>query len=85
MLAPQSHRAVAQTDLLADLPSDHACLKIVHRRGADRTPRCLALIRHREINNHPIEVVAQYFTSLQRHANSSILKGFDYDMSAGLA
>src|SRR5262249_40376248 len=38
--------------------------KIVHRRGADRTPHCLALIKHREINDHPIEVVAQYFTSL---------------------
>ena len=32
--------------------------KIVHRRGADRTPHCLALIKHREINDHPIEVVA---------------------------
>jgi hypothetical protein len=40
--------------------------KIVHRRGADRTPHCLALIKHREINDHPIEVVAQYFASLQR-------------------
>jgi hypothetical protein len=38
--------------------------KIVHRRGADRTPHCLALIKHREINDHRIEVVAQYFTSL---------------------
>jgi hypothetical protein len=38
--------------------------KIVHRRGADRTPHCLALIKHREINDHPIEVVAQYFPSL---------------------
>src|SRR5438034_4739312 len=49
--------------------------KIVHRRGADRTPHCLALIKHREINDHPIEVVAQYFTSLQRHCKSSALKG----------
>src|SRR5436190_23246834 len=55
--------------------------KIVHRRGADRTPHCLALIRHREINNHPIEVVAQYFTSLQRHCKTSVLKGSDYAMS----
>jgi hypothetical protein len=38
--------------------------KIVHRRGADRTAHRLALIKHREINDHPIEVVAQYFTSL---------------------
>jgi len=41
--------------------------KIVHRRSADRTPHRLALIKHREINDHPIEVVAQYFTSLQWH------------------
>jgi hypothetical protein len=45
--------------------------KIVHRRGTDRTPHCLALIKHREINDHPIEVVAQHFTSLQRHCKSS--------------
>jgi hypothetical protein len=32
--------------------------KIVHRCGADRTPHCLVLIKHREINDHPIEVVA---------------------------
>jgi hypothetical protein len=59
--------------------------KIVHRRGADRTPHCLALIKHREINDHPIEVVAQYFASLQRHCKSSILKRSDYAISAGLA
>jgi len=45
------------------------------------TPHCLALIKHREINDHPIEVVAQYFTSLQRHCKSSALKGSDYAMS----
>src|ERR1700730_15060013 len=49
--------------------------KIVHRRGADRTPHCLSLISHREINDHPIEVVAQYFTSLQLHCKTSVLKG----------
>src|SRR5713101_3509870 len=49
--------------------------KIVHRRGADRTPHCLALIKHRKINDHPIEVVAQYFTSLQGHCKSSVLQG----------
>jgi hypothetical protein len=59
--------------------------KIVHRRGADRTPHCLVLIKHREINDHPIEVVAQYFTSLQRHCKSSVLKGSDYAMSTSLA
>jgi hypothetical protein len=59
--------------------------KIVHRRGADRTPDYLALIKHREINNHPIEVIGQHFTSLQRHRQSSVLKGSDYAMSAGFA
>jgi hypothetical protein len=46
--------------------------KIVHRGGADRAPHRLALIKHREINDHSIEVVAQYFTSLQRHCKSSV-------------
>src|SRR6516162_6284020 len=59
--------------------------KIVHRRGADRTSHCLDLIKHREINDHPIEVVAQYFASLQRHCKSSVLKRSDYAISAGLA
>src|SRR6266404_2197633 len=59
--------------------------KIVHRRGADRTPHCLALIKHREINDHPIEIVAQYFASLQRHCKSSVLKRSNYAISAGLA
>src|SRR5215813_1675232 len=49
--------------------------KVVHRRGSDRTPHCLALVKHREINDHPIEVVAQYFASLQRHCESSVLNG----------
>ena len=59
--------------------------EVVHRRGADRTPHCLALIKHREIDDHPIEVVAQYFASLQRHCKSSVLKRSDYAISAGLA
>jgi hypothetical protein len=46
--------------------------KIVHRRGADRTLHRFALIKHREINDHPIKIVAQYFTSLQWHAKFSI-------------
>jgi hypothetical protein len=53
--------------------------KIIHRRGADRTPHCLAPIKHREINDHPIEVVSQYFTSLQWHCKTSVLKGSNYD------
>jgi hypothetical protein len=59
--------------------------KIIHRRGADRTPHCLAPIKHREINDHPIKVVSQYFTSLQWHCKTSVLKGSDYAVSAGLA
>src|SRR5258705_11871085 len=59
--------------------------KIVHRRGADRTPHYVALIKHREINDHPIEVVAQHFTSLQRHCNSPILQGCDYATTGGQA
>jgi hypothetical protein len=46
--------------------------KMVHRGGADRAPHRLALIEHREINDHSIEVVAHYFTSLQRHWKSSV-------------
>jgi hypothetical protein len=40
----------------------------------DRTPHSLALIKHREINNHSIEVVAQYFSSLQWHCKSSVFR-----------
>src|SRR6516225_3177673 len=40
--------------------------KIVHRRSADRTLHCFALIKHREINDHPIKIVAQYFTSPEK-------------------
>jgi hypothetical protein len=46
--------------------------KIIHRGGANRAPHCLALIKHREINDHPIEVVAHHFTSLQSHCKSSL-------------
>src|SRR5205823_698478 len=48
--------------------------KIVHCCGADRTTHHVALIKHCEINDHPIEVVAQHFTSLQWHCNSPVLK-----------
>jgi hypothetical protein len=58
-------------------------LKIIHRRSTDRTPQRLALIKHRELNDHPIEVVAQHFASLQQHCKSSLLS--DYAMSAGSA
>ena len=34
--------------------------KIIHRRSADRTPNCLVLIKHREFNDHPVEVVASW-------------------------
>src|SRR4030095_11930834 len=48
--------------------------KIIHCRGADRTAHHVALIKHCEINDHPIEVVAQHFTSLQWHCNSPFSK-----------
>jgi hypothetical protein len=32
-------------------------VKIVHRRGVDRTQNYLAPIKHPELNDHPIEVV----------------------------
>jgi hypothetical protein len=64
----QPHKLIYALICLHIMPA----FKIVHRRGADRTPHCLALIKHREFNDHPIEVVAQYFTSLQRHCKSSV-------------
>jgi hypothetical protein len=50
--------------------------KIVHRRGADRARNCLTLIEHRELNDHPIEVVAPHLASLQRHCKFSMLEDF---------
>jgi hypothetical protein len=41
--------------------------KIIHRRGADRTVNHLVLIEHRELNDHPIEVVTLHLTSPQLH------------------
>jgi len=49
--------------------------KIVHRRGADRAQNYLALIEHRELQNHPIEVVTSDLASLQRHCKCSMLEG----------
>ena len=43
--------------------------KIVHRSSADRALNYLSLIDHREINDHPIEVIALYLASLQWHGN----------------
>ena len=57
--------------------------KIVHRRGADRARDYLALIEHRELNDHPIEVIALYLASLQRHCKFSMLDGFHYATSIG--
>jgi hypothetical protein len=59
--------------------------KIVHRGGTDRTLHCLTLIKHRELNDHPIEIVAQYFTSLQCHCKSSIPNRSYHAMAASLA
>src|SRR5271156_296629 len=49
--------------------------KIIHCRGADRAQNYLALIEHRELNGHPIEVVALHLASLQRHCKYSTLEG----------
>jgi hypothetical protein len=70
------------------MPELHITLvfKTVPRRGADRTPHCFALIKHRELNDHPIEVVVYSSTSPRCSviANSLFYKS-DYAMSAGLA
>jgi hypothetical protein len=50
--------------------------KIVHRGRADRTLNHLALIEHRKLNDHPIEVEALHITSPQRHCDFSTLKEF---------
>lgn len=50
--------------------------EIVERRGADGAGNNLALIEHRELNNHSIEVVAQNLTLLERHCNPSVLKNY---------
>jgi hypothetical protein len=43
-------------------------VKIVHCRSADRAQNYLALIEHRELKDHPIEVVPADLASLQ-HCN----------------
>jgi len=50
--------------------------KIVHRRSADRAQNHPALIKHRELNDHPIDVVALHVASLQRHCKFSTLEEF---------
>ena len=57
--------------------------KIVQRRGADRAQNYLALIEHRELNDHPIEVVALHLASLQRHCKFPMLERFHCAMSMG--
>jgi hypothetical protein len=46
--------------------------KIVHRRAIDCAQNYLALIEHREFNDHSIEVVILDLTSLQRHCATPI-------------
>jgi len=46
--------------------------KIVHRRGADRAQNYFALIEHRELEDHPIEVITLDLASLQRHCECSM-------------
>jgi hypothetical protein len=50
--------------------------EVSHGRGRYRALYRLALIQHCEINNHPIEVVAQYCASLQRHCNPPIAQSW---------
>jgi hypothetical protein len=47
------------SDLRSCLPSRSSIA-----RGADRAQDYFALIEHRELNGHPIEVVAQHLASL---------------------
>jgi hypothetical protein len=51
-------------------------LKIIHRRSADRAQNNFALIEHRELNDHPIEVVASHLASLKRHCKRSMPEEF---------
>jgi hypothetical protein len=50
--------------------------KIVHRRSADRARNYLALIKHRELQDHSIEVETLDLASLQRHCKCSMLRDF---------
>jgi hypothetical protein len=55
MLALQLLRAAAQIDLRADLASRHADLQDrPSPRGTDSAQNYLALIEHREFNDHPL-------------------------------
>jgi hypothetical protein len=45
--------------------------KIVQRRGADCTLNHLVPIEHCKLNDHPIEIEAQYVASLKRHCEFS--------------
>jgi hypothetical protein len=42
-----------------------ATFEIVHRRGADCAPNGLAVMEHRELNNHSIVVIALNLATLQ--------------------
>jgi hypothetical protein len=68
---------IAQPRKLIDALIDRLrvlAFEIVHRRSADRAQDRFALIEQREINHHPIAVVAQYVASLQRHRKYSVPK-----------
>src|SRR5216683_1735499 len=47
--------------------------KIVHRRGADRTPHCLVLIKHRCISPRPVEFKVRWL-SLARAFDGSLAR-----------
>jgi hypothetical protein len=52
-------------------PHIMSIFKIVHRRGADRALNHLVPTEHCKLNDHPIEIEAQYLASMQRHCEFS--------------
>jgi hypothetical protein len=49
---------------------------IAHRRGTDRAHNYLALIEHRELNSHPIEIMTLDLASLLRPCNAPFWRDF---------
>ena len=57
--------------------------KIIHRRSADRAGNYRALTKHRELNDHPIEIITLNLASLQWHCKCSMLDGLHNATSIG--
>src|SRR5436305_4872850 len=55
------HRIAQPRKLIYSLICLHImfAFQIIHRRSADRTPNCRVLIKHREFNDHAVEVVTE--------------------------